>query len=360
MAVNGNVHAKALSCVALLCLGACGESAPPPPEVRPVRTVTVERRVSGEPFALTGQVRAQDEVNLAFRIDGKLTERPVNVGDRLTPGQLVGRLDSQNEQNALRSAQADLAAAQASLTQAKGTEGRQRELLDKGYTTRAKYEEVQQQLQTAQSQVESAQARLRTAEDRLSYTELYADAPGSVTQKGAEPGEVVRAGQMIVQVARQGGRDAVFDVPAQVIRLGRPAGVDIWLADDPTVRAQGRVREVSPQADPTTRTHSVKVGIIDPPQAMTLGSSVVGQVTLNSAPVIQIPSSALTQADGKPAVWVVDKTNQTVALRPIEVARYDRNSVIVGQGLQEGDVVVTAGAQALRPGQKVKLTGPTS
>jgi RND family efflux transporter MFP subunit len=305
-------------------------------------------------------VRAQDEVNLAFRIDGKLTERPVNVGDRLAAGQLVGRLDAQNEQNALRSAQADLAAAQASLTQAKGTEGRQRELLDKGYTTRARYEEVQQQLQGAQSQVESAQARLRTAEDRLSYTELYADAPGAVTQKGAEPGEVVRAGQMIVQLARQGGRDAVFDVPAQVIRLGRPANVDVWLAEDPAVRAEGRVREVSPQADPTTRTHTVKVGIIDPPNAMTLGSSVVGQVTLNSGPVIQIPSSALTQADGKPAVWVVDKANQTVALRPIEVGRYDTNSVVVAQGLQEGDVVVTAGAQALRPGQKVKLTGAAS
>ncbi len=195
---------------ALGWLSACGDSAPPPAQIRPVRTVTVEKRPIGEPVALTGQIRAQDEVSLAFRIDGKLIERPVNIGDRVAAGQLVGRIDPQNEQNALRSAQADLAASQASLTQVQAAEGRQRELLQKGFTTRAQYDQALQQLQTAQSQVESAQARLRIAEDRLSYTELTADAPGTVTAKGAEPGEVVRAGQMVVQVARQGGKDAAI------------------------------------------------------------------------------------------------------------------------------------------------------
>src|SRR5262245_60662066 len=111
--------------------------------------------------------------------------------------------------------------------------GRQRELLQKGFTTRAQYDQALQQLQTAHSQVEAAQARLRTAEDRLSYTELHADGPGTVTAKGAEPGEVVHAGQMIVQVARQDGKDAVFDVPAQLIRGGPPPAVEIYPADDP-------------------------------------------------------------------------------------------------------------------------------
>jgi RND family efflux transporter MFP subunit len=355
------MRAKPIAFVGLALLGACGEAPLPAEQVRPVRAVTVERRVTGEPVGLTGQVRAQDEVNLAFRTDGKLIERPVNVGDPVTTGQLIGRLDPQNEQNALRSAEADLAAAQAALTQAKNTEARQKELLDKGFTTRARYDEVQQQLQTAQSQVESAQARLRTARDRLSYTELYADAPGTVTNKGAEPGEVVRAGQMIVQVARQGGRDAVFDVPAQMIRAApRDPVVDVALADNPAVRTTGRVREVAPQADPTTRTYAVKVGLTDPPPEMRLGSTVVGRVALNSEPVIAVPASALTQADGKPAVWVVDKNTGTVTLRPVEVARYDTDKVVVSQGLQEGDVVVTAGVQALRPGQKVKLPGAAS
>lgn len=345
-------------CLLLLsfALAACNEAAAPEPPARPVRTVKVERRVIGEPVALTGTVRAQDEVSLAFRIDGKLIERPVAVGDKLTPGQLIGRLDPQNEQNNLRSAEADLAAAQAVLAQAESAEGRQRELIQKGITTRAQYEQALQQLQTAQAQVTSAQARLRTAIDRLSYTDLKADASGTVTAKGAEPGEVVRAGQMIVQLARQGGRDAVFDVPAQLIRdAPRDPVVNVILSDDPNVRTTGRVREVAPQADPVTRTHTVKVGLTDPPPAMLLGATVIGQVAINSEPVIQVPASALLQSEGKPALWVVDKASETVAIKQVAVARYDAHAVIIADGLQEGDIVVTAGVQALRPGQKVRL-----
>ena len=158
------------------------------------------------------------------------------------------------------------------LTQARLTYGRQQELLKDGWTPRAKFDEAQQALLTAQAQVDSAQAQVRIAENQLSYTVLFADAAGAVTAKGAEPGEVVHAGQMIVQLARQGGRDAVFDVPEQLIRTGpRDPVVQLALTNDPPVRATGRVREVAPQADPTTRTFQVKVGIIDPPPAMRIG-----------------------------------------------------------------------------------------
>jgi len=225
---------------AVASLSACGETAPTPAPIRPVRTVVVQKHVIGETVALTGHIRAQDEVNLAFRIDGKLTERLVNVGDRVSVGQLVGRIDPQNELNALRSAEADLAAAQAMLTQMQGAEARLRELLHKGIATRALYDQALQQLQTAQSQTKSAEARLRTAEDRRSYTELRADTAGAIIAKGAEPGEVVRAGQMIVQVARESNKDAIFDMPVQLIRAGRLAEVEVYLADNPNTRATGR------------------------------------------------------------------------------------------------------------------------
>src|SRR5262245_56819463 len=339
---------------ALAVLSACGESAPPPAPVRSVRTVVVQKHVVGELVALTGHIRAQDEVSLAFRIDGKLTERLVNVGDRVTVGQLIGRLDPQND--ALRSAEADRAAALAMVTQTQATEGRLRELLQKGITTRAQYDQALQQLQTAHSQMESAQARLRTAEDRRSYTELYADTPGAIIAKGAEPGEVIRAGQMIVQVARECGKDAIFDVTVQLIRAGKPPEVEVYLADNPNIRTSGYVREVSPQADPATRTHQVKIGLIDPPQAMFLGTTVVGRATLHAEMAVELPGTALTQGNDLPAVWVVDTATKTVNLRPIEIARYDASSVIVAQGLQDGDIVVTAGVHALRPGQKVKFS----
>jgi RND family efflux transporter MFP subunit len=339
----------------------CKEKAPPAAVVRPVRTITIEQAKEGETVSLTGQVRAKDQVSLAFRLDGRMIKRPVNVGDILTAGQVVAQLDPQNRQNALRTAQANLASAEAALTQARLTFGRQQQLLEGGWTPRAKFDEAQQALLTAQAQVDSAHAQLGIAQDQLSYTVLFADGPGVVTAKGAEPGEVVRAGQTIVEVARQGGRDAVFDVSEQLIRTGpRDPVVQIALTNDPSVRAVGRVREVSPEADPTTRTFQVKVGIIDPPQTMQLGATVTGSIKLSAPPGVNVPPSALTEADGRPAVWVVDPKSQTVSLRNVDVARYDPANVVVAAGLDADEVVVTAGVQTLHPGQKVRLLGGTS
>jgi RND family efflux transporter MFP subunit len=336
----------------------CDKPAPPTPQARPVRTVTVERGAEGETVSLTGHVRAKDQASVAFRLDGRMIERPVNVGDVLKAGQVVARLDPQIQQNALNSAQANLASVEAVLTQARLTFGRQQQLLKDGWTSPANFDEARQKLETIQAQVDAAQAQLRTAQDQLSYTVLSADAPGAVTAVGAEPGEVVRAGGMIVQVARQGGRDAVFDVPEQLIRTGpRDPQVEIALTDDPQVKAAGRVREVAPQADSATRTFQVKVGITDPPEAMRLGSTVIGRIKLSAPPGVQVPASALTEANGRPAVWVVDPHSQTVTLRSVDVPRYDPASVVISQGLETGDLVVTAGVQTLRPGQKVQLLG---
>ena len=339
-------------------LTGCDRSAPPAPEVRPVRTVTVQRPSAGETFSLTGQVRAKDQVNLAFRIDGRVTERAVDVGDTVKAGQVVARLDPQDQENLMRTAKADLAAAQAQLTDSRLTFARQAKLLPNGWTPQAKYDEAQQNMLAAEAKVDAAQARLRLAQDQLSYTTLVADAAGSVTAKGAEPGEVVRAGQMIVQLAHEGARDAVFDVPEQIIRTGpRNPLVTIELTNDPTVKATGRVREIAPQADLQTRTYQVKVAIIDPPPAMRLGATVTGRVTLPAPPGIEVPASALTQSDDRPAVWVVDPRTQTVSLRSVDVVQYDPATVVVAKGLETGDVVVTAGVQTLRPGQKVRVLG---
>jgi RND family efflux transporter MFP subunit len=349
-----------VAAAALTVLAGCEQPPPPAAGPRPVRTVTVERRAEGELVSLTGQLKAQNEVSLAFRIDGRLAKRLVNVGDSVVPGQPVALLDPENQENALRSAQAALNAARAALVQATSTHARQQSLIGQGYTTRAQLDQAKQALDSAQAQVDSAQAQLRTAQDQLSYTRLVADAAGTVTAKGAEPGEVVRGGQTIVQIARREGRDAVFDVPAQLIRIGpRDPVIDVALTDDPRIRTTGRVREVAPQADPVTRTYQVKVGLTDPPAAMLLGATVTGSVRLAASAGVEIPASALTASEGRPAVWVVDTARGTVAARQIEIARYDPASVIVSQGLETGDVVVTAGAQVLHKGQKVRLLGGT-
>jgi membrane fusion protein, multidrug efflux system len=347
---------------AVLALSACHkEKEANAPEVRPVRTIIVEKQPAGETVALTGHIEAENEAALGFRISGRMIERLVNVGDRVQPGQLLARLDPQDEQNGLRSARANLAAAEGQLTQARNNFERQRRLLERGAASRADFDHAQEGLETAQARVDDAEAQLKLASDRLSFTELKADAAGTVTARGAEAGEVVQAGQMIVRIARQDGRDAVFDVPAQLLRSApTDPEITVHLAEDPSVTAKGRVREVGEQADPVTRTFQVKVGLTDPPPAMRLGSTVNGSVQLNSSPVISIPASALTRTNQQPAVWIVDPSKLTVSLRNIEVSRYDPGTVVVGQGLDTGDIVVTAGVQALHPGQKVRLLPQTS
>jgi RND family efflux transporter MFP subunit len=350
---SSKISAAALSIVAL---AGCHDEAPPAAQARPVRTVTVERGAEGETVSLTGQVQAKDKVSLAFRLDGRMTERPVNVGDLLTAGQVVAQLEPLIQQNTLRSAQANLSSAEAQLTEARLTFERHEKLLKSGSTSRDRFDQAQQTMLRAQGQVDSARAQVGIAQENLSYTILSADAPGQVTAVGAEPGEVVRAGQTIAELARQGGRDAVFDVPEGLIRTGpRDPLVEVTLNDDPEVKATGRVREVAPKADAATRTFQVKVGLIDPPEAMHLGSTVTGRIRLAPPPGVEVAASALTESDGSPAVWVVDPHDQTVSLRRVKVLRYDATSVVVSEGLERGDVVVTAGVHVLHPGQKVQL-----
>jgi RND family efflux transporter MFP subunit len=178
-----------------------------------------------------------------------------------------------------------------------------------------------------------------------------------VTAVGAEPGEVVAAGQMIVRVARKSGRDAVFGVPARVkeAAAGLDPEVTVTLTSNPRVRTTGRVREVSPQADPVTRTFEVRVGLTDPPEAMRLGSTVTGSIGIGVGAGIRIPASALTSAEGSAAVWHFDPATSTVSLRSIRVERDGVSEVEIAEGLVADDIVVTAGVQTLRPGQKVRL-----
>ncbi|WP_159718653.1 efflux RND transporter periplasmic adaptor subunit [Geminicoccus flavidas] len=330
-------------------------------EVRPVRTVTVEKRAAGVPVVLTGRIEAEDEVALAFRLSGRMTERPVALGARVEPGDVIAKLEPHNELNALRAAEASLAAAEGQLVEARAEFRRQQILAERGFAAQAVYGRARQALQTAQSAVDSGRALLKNAQDQVSFTELEADAEGVVTAIGAEPGEVVQAGQMIVRLARQGGRDAVFDVPAQVIRSA-PADpvISVTLTEDPSVVATGRVREVAPQADPVTRTFEVRVGLADPPPDMRLGATVTGRMEVDQGEVIELPASALTQHERQPAVWVVDPDEQTVALRGVDVLRFSPGAVVVAAGIDPGEIVVTAGVQALHPGQKVRLLEPAS
>jgi len=356
---SASINRALVLALVITSLSACSqETEAQPPQIRPVQVVTVQKGAPGQTSTFTGEIQAQEEVSLAFRVSGRMIERSVNVGDTVAAGQIVARLNAQSAQNSLRSARASLSAAESQLVTARNAFSRQDRLLQQGFTTRAFHDEARNALENARSAVDRAEAQVKIAEDNVGYSNLIVDAGGTVTARGAEPGEVVQAGQMIVRLARERGRDGVFDVPPQILRAADPDSViTVSLANDPNVFTSGRVREVSPQADPVTRTFRVRVGLDNAPDAMRLGSTVNGIVKIENDAEIEIPASALTAVNSSPAVWVVDPQAETVALRNIEVARFGNTNVGVQSGLSVGDIVVTAGIQALHPGQKVRLLG---
>ena len=337
----------------------CSKKVARTPDPRPVRTVTVDSQADGETVSFTGQIRAKDQVNLAFRLDGRMIERHASVGDVIAAGQVVARLDSQNEQNALRSAEANLASAQAALTQARLTFGRQQELLKDGWTSRARFDDAQEALRTAEAQVESAEAQVRIAQDRLGYTVLRADSPGAVTATGADAGEVVKAGQTIVQLAGQGEprrrlRHTRAAHPDRSARPGRracaqrrPAGAGhgpcapggaAGRFRDPHLPGQGRHRQ-------SAGGHEARLDGHRAHQARRAGGRRgPGERAHRRRTAI------------RPSGWSIARPDGVAAPRRRRALRPGRASSI-SHGLEKGDVVVTAGVQMLRPGQKVRLLG---
>jgi membrane fusion protein, multidrug efflux system len=353
--------ATVLACLGLALLCACNKAPQPAAEIRPVRTVTAVAGSDGEPVSLTGHIRARTEESVAFRIDGRMIRRHVEVGQVVQANDLIAELDPVPQLDALHQVQAKLAAAEATLHEATNTMERKRTLTNQGWATKADYDAAERTFNTAKAQLDVAKAQLHEAEDHFGYSQLRADAPGVVVSKSAEAGEVVRAGQTIVTVAHYDGADGVFDVPASLMRQVSPdALITIALTDDPKIQTTGRVRETAPQADPTTRSFRVKVGLDEWPEAMRLGATVFGQARMLGSKGIELPATALTMVDNQPAVWVVDPKSLQVSLRTVELQRHASSSIVVSKGVEAGELVVTAGVHALRPGQKVRLLGAPS
>jgi RND family efflux transporter MFP subunit len=272
-------------------------------------------------------------------------------------GDTLATLDTQDYQNRLRSAEADVSSAEATLVNAQGTEARQAKLLKDGWTPKATYDTALQNLQAAEARLKAAKANLDLTHDQLNYTTLKADFDGVITAVGAEAGQNVNAGQMVVKLAQPDNKDGVFNIAETAFTdiSTTQLEVVVWPLSNPGLTLEGVVREISPVADPVTRTYAVKVTLNNPPAQLRFGMSIGGRLKGKAALAVALPPSAIFEKNGSPAVWVLDQQSSSLTLRSITVARYEANTVVVASGLAKGDIIVTAGVNTLTVGQKVRL-----
>ncbi|MCA1952322.1 MAG: efflux RND transporter periplasmic adaptor subunit [Hyphomicrobiales bacterium] len=345
--------------LAATALTACQEQARTPES--PPTMVAVETVVLADyapVIRLTGEIRARVESDLSFRVAGRISERLANVGDRVSAEDVLARLDPEQQRASVTAAEATVTSAEAVLRQATSSYARQKALLVRGFTTQREHDQAEEAYRRAEAALADAKAQLGTARDHLADTVLRAGISGVITARNAEMAQVVQAAQTVFTIAEDGPRDAVFNVDETIFtkELANPA-IALTLVSDPSVTATGSVRQIAPTIDRGTGTVRVKVGIDKAPAAMPLGAAVIGTGRLASRRRIAIPWSALSGANGRPGVWVVDPRTKAVSLQPIVVEAYETGTVFVREGIRPGDMVVTAGAQFLRPRQVVALAG---
>jgi RND family efflux transporter MFP subunit len=338
-----------------LPLAGCGKTATPTPrEPFSVVTQTVQPQSYESDITLTGTVRALVQSELSFRISGRVIERKGEVGRHVGADDVLARLDPTEQEADLKSAQAGLAGAQATKRQLDAAYERQKSLLANGYATQAAFDLAERAQRTAAGSLDVAQAQVTTAQDALSYTYLRAGHPGVITARNIEVGQVAQSAQMAFILAQDGPRDAVFALYEAAFsrKLSAPE-IGLVLVGDPSVKTVGKVREISPVVDAKTGTVQVKVEIDPSGPVLPLGAAVTGTGRLRLDDVFIVPWTAMSARDGKPAVWVVDPADKTVHLRPVDVARYDRERIIIDGGLKPGESIVIEGAKFLREGQSV-------
>jgi membrane fusion protein, multidrug efflux system len=332
---------------------------------RPVLIQILKATQSTDSFSLPAETRARIETRYGFRVGGKLSQRLVAVGDQVTAGQMLAKLDPQDLAPAIAAQQALLDGAKVELKLALADLQRTKDLRDKNFVSLANVERQQAVTEGAQAKLLAAQAQLKQALNGADFQSLKADKAGVVVSVEAEVGQVVAAGQAIYRVAQSGERDFLVNVPESQLQIAR--ATQQWVGVIPAMGGQAVTavfREISPIADAASRTYPMKLSVVGSNQ-LALGLTAVVRPfvpTSTDASTGQnfvVPLSALYSKDGNPKVWLVDSPAQakegTVRLVEVKTSGFTDNGARVVSGLKAGDKVVIAGANLLVAGQKVKL-----
>jgi RND family efflux transporter MFP subunit len=336
--------------------GCESESAPYVATPQPVRAASVTLSAATDTRSYTGTIKPRYESDLGFRVAGKIVERLVNIGDRVTPGMTLARLDATDYRLSLESAEAEVKAAQSSLRQAEADERRYAALNEKTWVSDASYDQKKAAADEARGRVERAIRSLALARNQLAYTDLVATETGVVTALPVEVGQVVSAGQLIARVARLDELEAVVSIPESRIDGDRTAAATVTLWADDSRVYDAKLREVSPQADPATRTYQARYSLMKPDAAIALGkTATIHIVSPGTGERAKLPLAAVFKDQGQPSVWLIDEAHGRLIKTGVEVSAWTETSAIVSGGLTTGEKVVAAGVHKLDAGMPVRI-----
>ena len=343
--------------VGALALSACTEEkAETRPVIRAVKVVEIAKAINVRQLEYSGSVKSRTEMNLGFRVAGKITERLVDIGDRVKPGDVLSRIDPTDYKLAVASADASLAVAEKSVETADLVNKRAHILYQKNAVPKAQVEQAQLAYDQAVSTRVAASSSLDQARNQMSYAELKSDRDGIVTAVSADSGQVVAAGTPVLTVVADDQKEVQIAVPENDIaefKVGKAVKARFW-SDDKLVM-DGKVREVSGSADPESRTFSVRVTLPNDARVLIGMTATIEADVSNTAESVTVPLSALAEKDGSKIVWTVDRSAETVHSRAIKVADFTGDGIGVAEGLKPGDIVVSAGTQFMTENLKVKL-----
>ena len=348
----------------VLFLLACQEEAPVQEIIRPVKALKVADVDTFENEKYNGIAKATQEVDMSFRVDGPMIERPVNVGDTVKEGQLVARIDPRDYEVRLRNAQGQLVKARAELTRAQADLDRVLRIQkqDPGAVSEALVDKARQNRDSAQAEINSLVAAVDRAKDDLGYTYLKAPYDGIITQTYREAFENVRRKQPVVRLLDPSQIEMWVNVPESQISLA-PYVDKIWVRFDALgIEVPADIKEIGTEASQTTRTFPVNL-IMDQPRDKKIlpGMAGVARYILKMPEDVResefaIPVTAvLTDPEKqKSYVWLIDESALTITRHEIIPGKLTGRGLRV-RGLQPGQWIAVAGVELLREGQKVRI-----
>ena len=326
-------------------------------DIRPVRAIKLLAVNADSVAEFAGEVRPRIESKLGFRVGGKIIERKVSLGTQVTRGQVLMQLDPEDLALVKTQAKAGLTAAESNRDLAKADLRRYQELREKNFISAAALEGKESASRSAQASYEQALAGYKNQSNQSGYATLVSDADGVVTSIDAEVGQVVAAGTPVIRLAQSGAMDVVIGIPedkVNTIRQIQDIHVSLW--SDQSVHIPATLRELSPIADPVTRTYIAKLAL--PTDLKNIKYGMTANVTFvakNPNAMIKIPMTALFQEKNATSVWVVE--SGAVQLVPVVLGGTSGQDILLASGVSPGQTIVTAGVHLLKPGQKVKILG---